>query len=67
MKQASEKQLKFGRKIAQLLDIDLPKENTAQAYFLFINEHILEYKDKQISIRDYTPEEKWFCPLEDTF
>ena len=47
MKPASEKQIIFASKIAWVLDIDMPKEKTAQAYFSFIQEHIEEYQIKK--------------------
>jgi hypothetical protein len=47
MKPASENQIIFASKIAWVLDIDMPKEKTAQAYFLFIQEHIEEYQIKK--------------------
>lgn len=47
MKPASEKQIIFASKIAWILDIDMPKEKTAQAYFSFIQEHLEEYKIKK--------------------
>ena len=54
MKIASEKQIVFANKIAYLLNIDTPRENTAQAYFLFIQEHIEEFQEKQkIAMREY--------------
>ena len=47
MKPASEKQIVFASKIAWVLKIDMPKEKTAQAYFLFIQEHLEEYQIKK--------------------
>lgn len=57
MKPASEKQIIFASKIAWVLDIDIPKEKTAQSYFLFIQEHLEEYqikkKERDEAIRKY--------------
>jgi hypothetical protein len=33
--------------MALALDIDMPKEKTAQSYFLFIQEHLEEYQIKK--------------------
>ena len=57
MKPASENQIIFASKIAWVLDIDMPKEKTAQAYFLFIQENLEEYqikkKEQNEAIRKY--------------
>ena len=57
MKPASEKQIILASKIAWVLDIDMPKEKTAQTYFLFIQEHLEEYqikkKEQDEAIRKY--------------
>ena len=46
MKAPSEKQVKYANDIAHNLNIDLPKEYTAKAYYDFINEH----KDENIEL-----------------
>lgn len=44
-KPASEKQIKFANTIAYTLHLELPKEKTAQAYYLFIKKNIIAYQD----------------------
>ena len=44
MKPPSEKQMKYARRISRGLQIELPKEDTAKAYFDFIKEHHEEYQ-----------------------
>ena len=55
MKSPSQKQIKFANEIASTLNLDSPKESldfTAQAYWIFISEHIEEYKSICKAIRD---------------
>ena len=44
MKEPSDKQIVFACWISQVTGKQLPKENTAQAYFLYIQENIQQYK-----------------------
>lgn len=55
MKSPSQKQIKFANEIASTLNLDSPRESldfTAQAYWIFISEHIKEYKSFCKAIRD---------------
>ena len=45
MKPASNKQLKFATTIARTLQITVPNDSTAYAYWKFINDHIIEFRD----------------------
>ena len=44
MKLASEKQMSYANAISHLLQIPLPTEKTAQAYFLFIDENKVAFE-----------------------
>lgn len=44
MKEPSEKQIYFARTISVITKVPLPEENTAQAYFLYIQENINRYQ-----------------------
>lgn len=44
MKPASMKQINYAKKIARILNIELPQEETAYAYWQFINKHQIDYK-----------------------
>lgn len=44
MKEPSEKQISFARNISAITKAPLPEENTAQAYFFYIQENINRYK-----------------------
>ncbi len=43
MKQATEKQIKFAKDIATVLNIKLPKENSIQSYSDFISNYIEQF------------------------
>ena len=43
MKQATEKQIKFAKDIATILNIKLPKENSMQSYSDFISNYIEQF------------------------
>ena len=43
MKQATEKQIKFAKDIATVLNIKLPKENSVQSYSDFISNYIEQF------------------------
>lgn len=43
MKQATEKQIKFAKDIATVLNIKLPKENSMQSYSDFISNYIEQF------------------------
>jgi len=69
MKEASKKQIDYAEKIAKTLNIDLPEEKTAYAYWKFINEHKNDYKWERSRIFNETYGEEishvycesWFC------
>ena len=44
MKEPSRKQISFARNISAVTKIPLPEEDTAQAYFLYIQENVGRYK-----------------------
>ena len=44
MKEPSEKQVSFARSISFVTKVPLPKEETAQAYFIYIRDNIDRYK-----------------------
>lgn len=44
MKEPSEKQIAFARNISAVTKVPLPEDNTAQAYFFYIQENIGKYK-----------------------
>ena len=47
MKPPTEKQLEFGKKIAELLGINLPQEKTRQSMFLFIRDNKPKFDEMQ--------------------
>ena len=52
MKSPTSKQIEFADKIASALDLDFPRGSydfTAQAYWIFISDHIKEYKEIKIN------------------
>ena len=51
MKQATEKQIKFAKDIATVLNIKLPKENSMQSYSDFISNYIEQFYS--LIIEDY--------------
>lgn len=62
MNKPTDKQIELARKIADRLEIELPKEPTKSAYWKFINDNISEYKIQEaiiiaeISVGDYSDE-----------
>lgn len=52
MKKPSDKQIKFATLISTTLNRPLPKEETAQAYFIFIRDNIIDYKNSS-EYQDY--------------
>lgn len=44
MKEPSKKQISFARNISVVTKVPLPEEETAQAYFIYIQENIDRYK-----------------------
>lgn len=50
MNKPTDKQIELARKIADRLEIELPKESTKSAYWKFINDNISEYKAKEAII-----------------
>ena len=62
MNKPTDKQIELARKIADRLEIELPKESTKSAYWKFINDNILESKVKEaiviaeVSAGDYSDE-----------
>ena len=51
MKPPTEKQLEFGKKIAELLGINLPQEKTRQSMFLFIRDNKPKFDEMQKKTR----------------
>lgn len=72
MKEPSEKQIAFAILISKVTNKPLPKENTAQAYFLYIQDNIEEYRklkaEKQRKCkynRNTTRKRVYNCTLDD--
>lgn len=47
MREPSGKQIEFAKVISYYLNIELPEEYSAQAYWAYINENKLQYKQKK--------------------
>lgn len=63
MNEPTEKQIKFAKEIADKLDLELPKENTKQAYWKFINDNVSEYQTRMLCVKYMCEEEE----LDDIF
>lgn len=50
MNNPTEKQIKYAKRIADRLGLDLPKDYTKQAYWNFIKEHVEEYNVEEAII-----------------
>ena len=58
MNKPTEKQIKFAKEIANKLDLELPKENTKQAYWKFINDNVSEYRTRMLCVKYMCEEEE---------
>lgn len=69
MKPASNKQVAYAEKIAKVLNVALPQEQTAYAYWQFIDKHQIDYKYAMMHDFNMTYGEEigqcycegWFC------
>ena len=59
MTEATQKQIEYAREIAEVLNIELPKEKTAYAYYHFIYNNVQAYKKAKKNYRVYDIDEEW--------
>lgn len=61
----SEKQVKYAKDIAGLLNLDLPKEYSAKAYYDFIADHKYAFDSYRQDCTDASFGDDGFDPLQD--